>query len=259
MLGAIVGDICGSVYEFSNHKSKDCELFRSNAHFTDDTVMTVALAEVAMSGRPVPVVLREYGALYPMAGYGQMFRRWLRDPGMGAYGSFGNGAAMRVSPAAWAARSEEEALDAARIFTLPTHDHPEGLKGARATALAIWLARQGAGKAEIRARVEADSGYDLSRSVDAIRPSYRFNETCQATVPEALACFLEGDDFEDVIRNAISLGGDSDTLAAIAGSVAEAHFGIPAWMEDAALARLDGFLGATVLEFRRRYVVGIEA
>jgi ADP-ribosylglycohydrolase len=253
MLGAIIGDICGSVYEWHNHRAKDCILFHPDATFTDDSVLTVALAEVALTGRPVATTLRAYGRLYPDAGYGGMFRRWLKDPDMGAYGSFGNGAAMRVSPAGWVAKNEAETLALAEAFCLPTHDHPDGIAGGQAAALAIYLARTGSDKAVIRRRIEADFGYDLSQSCDQIRPDYEFNETCQETVPQALCAFLEADDFEDAIRNAISLGGDSDTLAAITGSVAEAYFGIPAAMERLAFGRLDQRLGQVTRDFRQRF------
>jgi ADP-ribosylglycohydrolase len=182
-----------------------------------------------------------------------MFRRWIRDVGMGPYQSWGNGSAMRVSPAAWVADSEAAALALARDFCLPTHDHPEGIKGAQATALAIYMARKGADKAAISQRIESQFGYDLSASCDEIRPDYEFDVSCQGTVPQALIAFLEARDFEDAIRNAISLGGDSDTLAAITGSVAEAFFGVPEAMEKKALEVLDGGLRATTLEFRGRW------
>ena len=254
MLGSIVGDIVGSVYEWNNHRSKDFPLFTPESFFTDDSVLTVALASSILSGDGVEGVLRRYGMLYPDAGYGGMFRRWLEDPAMGPYNSFGNGAAMRISPAGWAYRTLEETLSQARAFTAVTHNHPEGLKGAEVTAGAIWMARHRASKADLRAWIVKHSGYDLTRTCDQIRPGYKFNETCQETVPEALTAFLESTDFEDAIRLAISLGGDSDTLACITGSVAEAFYGgVPPAIEREALARLDAPLREVVQRFRSRF------
>lgn len=254
MLGALVGDIVGSVYERNNHRSKDFPLFVDRSQFTDDSVLTVALAHAILSGDDVEEVLRRYGQGYPHAGYGGLFLRWLDDPSMGPYNSFGNGAAMRISPAGWAYKTLEETLSQARAFTAVTHNHPEGIKGGEVTAGAIWMARHGASKAEIRAWIVKRAGYDLSRTCDQIRPSYRFNATCQETVPEALTAFLESTDFEDAIRLAISLGGDSDTLACITGSVAEAFYGgVPAAIERETLARLDTPLRDVVVRFRSRF------
>ena len=254
MLGALVGDIVGSVYEWDNHRSKDFPLFSPKSSFTDDSVLTVALADVVLNGGDFASAMRRYGRLYPAAGYGGMFRRWLGTPGMGPYNSFGNGAAMRISPAGWAYPTLEETLKHARAFTAVTHDHPEGIKGAEATAGAIWMGRHGASKADIQAWVLKHAGYDLSRTCDEIRPTYVFNETCQRTVPEALTAFLESTDFEDAIRLAISLGGDSDTLACITGGVAEAFYrGVPAAIEREALSRLDEPLREVVTRFRARY------
>jgi ADP-ribosylglycohydrolase len=254
MLGALVGDIVGSVYEFENCRSKTFPLFSPACMFTDDSVLTVALAEAILEGAEYAPVMRRYGGRYPSAGYGGMFRKWLDDPRRGAYGSFGNGAAMRISPAGWAYDTLEETLNRTRVYTEVTHDHPEGVKGAQATAGAIWMARHKSSKAEIQAWVERTCGYDLSRTCDQIRPGYRFNESCQETVPEALIAFLESTDFEDAIRNAISLGGDSDTLACITGSVAEAFYGgVPAAIEKGALARLDDPLRGVLSRFRGRF------
>lgn len=254
MLGAIVGDIVGSVYEWNNHRSKDFPLFVSRSTFTDDSVLTVALADAILNGSDFAAAMRRYGARYPDAGYGGMFRRWLGDPSMGPYHSFGNGAAMRIGPAGWAYPTLEETLSKAREFTAVTHDHPEGIKGAEATAGAIWMARHSSSKAEIRAWIVKHAGYDLSRTCDQIRPGYRFNETCQQTVPEALTAFLESTGFEDAIRLGISLGGDSDTLACITGSVAEAFYGgVPAEIERETLGRLDAPLRDVVTLFRSRY------
>ena len=254
MLGALVGDIVGSVYEWDNHRSKVFPLFVDRSFFTDDSVLTVALADVLLNGGDFAAAMRRYGRLYPDAGYGGMFRRWLGDPTMGPYRSFGNGAAMRISPAGWAYPTLQETLTRAREFTAVTHDHPEGIKGAEATAGAIWMGRKGATKPEIKIWVEEHAGYDLTRTCDEIRPTYEFNETCQKTVPEALTAFFESTDFEDAIRLAISLGGDSDTLACITGGVAEAFYkGVPPAIEQETLSRLDGPLRDVVARFRSRY------
>jgi ADP-ribosylglycohydrolase len=253
MLGAIVGDIVGSVYEWNNHRSKDFLLFAPRSRFTDDSVLTVALADAILNGGDFATIMRRYGRLYPDAGYGGMFRRWLWGQTMGPYNSFGNGAAMRISPAGWAYATLDETLKRAREFTAVTHDHPEGIKGAEATAGAIWMARHGASKADIKAWIVARTGYDLSRTCDEIRPGYEFNETCQRTVPEALTAFFESTDFEDAIRLGISLGGDSDTLACITGGIAEAHYGgVPPAIADRALQHLDDRLRSVVRQFCER-------
>ena len=245
MLGAIVGDIVGSVYEFNNIKTKDFPLFRDDCFFTDDTVMTCAVAEAIMKGgKPDDFIdeMKRLGRLYPDAGYGGRFGAWVFSDDRAPYNSYGNGSAMRVSPCGW---MNEGGYEAARLSAAVTHDHPEGIKGALATFEAISLARAGfrddpaACKKTIRKQIEEKYGYDLSKTLDRIRPTYRFNETCQDTVPQALVAFLESTDFEDAIRNAISLGGDSDTLAAITGSVAEAAYGIPKPIANAALSYLD--------------------
>lgn len=227
MLGACIGDIIGSVYEFREWKSREFPLFSEKSEFTDDTVCTIAVAESLLDGTDPAAALRLWGRRYPGRGYGGRYAVWLKDPKMGPYNSSGNGAAMRVSPAAWLARSLEEALAFARQVTEVTHNHPEGIKGAEATVTAIWLARQGEAPVAIRRRIQDSFGYDLSRTVDEIRPDYRFNEFCQDTVPQAIVCALEAASFEDTIRNAVSLGGDADTLAAIAGPIAEVLHGIP--------------------------------
>jgi ADP-ribosylglycohydrolase len=254
MLGGVVGDVVGSVYEWNNHRSKKFPLFIPGSAFTDDSVLTVALAEAILEGSDFASVMRRYGQRYPKAGYGGMYRRWLLDPTMGPYGSFGNGAAMRIGPAGWAFDTLEETLNRANLYTAVTHDHPEGIKGAQAVAGAIWLARHRTSKTDLRAWIERTAGYDLSRTCDEIRPDYQFNETCQRTVPEALTAFLESTDFEDAIRNAISLGGDSDTLTCITGSIAEAFYGgVPDVIAQETLARLDEPLRETVLRFRARF------
>ncbi len=227
MLGACIGDIIGSVYEFQAWKSRNFPLFGEKSEFTDDTVCTIAVAECLLDNTDPAAALRQWGRRYPGRGYGGSYAVWLKDSNMGPYNSYGNGAAMRVSPAAWLGHSLEEALAFARQVTEVTHNHPEGIKGAEATVTAIWLARHGVTPADIRRRIQASFGYDLSRSVDEIRPEYRFNEICQDTVPQAITCALEATSFEDAIRNAVSLGGDADTLAAIAGPISEVLYGIP--------------------------------
>jgi ADP-ribosylglycohydrolase len=239
MLGAIIGDIVGSVYEFDNLRRTDFEpLFHPDSDFTDDTVCTIAVAAALLDCVDPAAALFDWCRRYPGRGYGGRFADWLRRGDLQPYNSFGNGAAMRVAPAALVARTIEEAADLARRVTLVTHNHPEGVKGALATAGAIFLARQGADAAAIRTHVATEHGYDMARSTDEIRPVYRFNETCQETVPEALICALEANGFEEAIRLAISIGGDSDTVAAIAGPVAEARFGVPENIAQAARARL---------------------
>lgn len=229
MWGAIIGDIVGSWFEGTGIKTKEFELLTRECRYTDDTVCTAAVAASLLDGLPPDLTLRMWCHRHPGRGYGGMFARWLEQEAPQAYGSFGNGAAMRVSPAAYLNRHQpvEEALRAAGEVTQVTHDHPEGMKGARATAHAVWLAFQGAGAAQIRRTIEHAYGYNLSRRVEEIRPEYRFDPTCQGTVPEAITCALEAESFEDAIRNAVSLGGDADTLAAIAGPIAEAMHGIP--------------------------------
>lgn len=229
MLGPITGDLIGSAYEFRNHRAKTFSpLFHPRAKFTDDTVCTIAVAEALLDGTDPARSLQTWGRRYESnGGWGQRFALWLADDDPQPYGSFGNGAAMRVAPAAWLADTLEDALVLADRVTRVTHDHPEGLKGAAATVTAIFLAMCKAPPGVIRQEVTARFGYDLSMTVDQIRPGYRHSEACQHTVPQALVCALEATSFEDAIRNAISLGGDSDTLAAISGAVAEARFGIP--------------------------------
>ena len=260
MLGAIIGDIVGSVYEWNNIKTKDFPLFREDCFFTDDTVMTCTVAEAIMNGGQKDDfidAMKKYGRMYPNADYGARFNSWLVTDNREPYNSFGNGSAMRVSPCAWVmaccycARTgtwpTSRAL--ARLSAEVTHNHPEGIKGAMATADAIFMCRYFLGgdgsdnpaeiKRRIKEHIEKEYGYNLSKTLDEIRPTYRFNETCQDTVPQAIIAFLESTDFEDAIRNAISLGGDSDTLAAITGSIAEAAYGIPDWIKDKAYTYLD--------------------
>ena len=229
LYGAIIGDIAGSVWEFDDSmRSKPEKLFSDGCQFTDDTVMTVAVADALMNDKPIAKTLRDWGNAYkfPMGGYGGRFAMWLKDYKMPAYNSFGNGSAMRVSAVGWLANSFESVFVLAEETAGVTHNHPEGIKGAKAIAGAIFLARKGYSKADIKKFIEG-LGYKLDRTCDEIRKTYQFNETCQGTIPEAMTAFLESDSFEDCIKLGISLGGDSDTLCAIAGSVAEAFYGIP--------------------------------
>jgi ADP-ribosylglycohydrolase len=225
MIGAIAGDIIGSVYEYDQIKTKDFPLFHPRCEFTDDTVLTVAVADAILSGRPYVEPLRQIGRRYPDSGYGEAFFLWLTSEDTQPYNSWGNGSAMRVSPVGFAFSSEEEVLRQAKMTAEVTHNHPEGIKGAEATALAIFLARTGQGKEEIRSRIQAQFSYNLDRTVDDIRPSYSYDVSCQGTVPEAIVAFLDSESYEDAIRNAVSLGGDSDTLACITGGIAEAFYG----------------------------------
>ena len=238
MYGAILGDIIGSPYEFDRgSKSKDFPLFSKHSTFTDDTVMTLAVADALLDAQPDADLewirnrlirgMQRFGEAYPHAGYGGMFRHWLRAKDPQPYGSYGNGSAMRVSSVGWLYNDLDTVRRMARLSAEVTHNHPEGIKGAEATASVIFLARTDSTKAEIKAYIEENFHYDLSRTCDEIRPDYHHVESCQETVPEAITAFLEGQSFVDVIRMAVSLGGDCDTLTCIAGSMAEAFYGVP--------------------------------
>ena len=251
MLGAIIGDIVGSVYEFDNIKTKDFPLFREDSRITDDTVCTVAVADIIVNNKDPVETLVYWCRKYPGMGYGDRFVKWFDLPWQEPYNSFGNGAAMRVSPAAFLAPSIQYARKLATAVTEITHNHPEGLKGALATSDAIWLASSDATPEAIRSHVEMTYGYDLNRTVDSIRPDYKFNESCMKTVPEAIICALEAEDFEDAVRNAVSIGGDSDTLAAIAGAIAEARFMIPEALCQEALRRIPDDLRTVLLQLYR--------
>ena len=239
MYGAILGDIIGSPFEFDRgDKTKNFDLFSKGCDFTDDSVMTIAVGEALLAVGPEATVkeieeavvtnMQDWGKRYPYAGYGGRFRYWLRERNPKPYGSYGNGSAMRVSAAGWLYDSMERTREVARATANVTHNHPEGIKGAEATAGAIYMARSGSSKEEIKEYIEREFHYNLDRTLDEIRPGYHMDETCQRTVPEAIIAFLESKDFEDAIRNAVSLGGDTDTLGAITGSIAEAFYGIPA-------------------------------
>lgn len=240
MLGAIIGDIVGSVWEFRRIKTKNFPLFGEKNGITDDSILTVAVADALLHDRNPAEAMRDWARKVKpgqhVAGYGKRFINWVAAPTVQPpYGSYGNGGAMRVSPAAFLASSLEDCLDKARRVTEVTHNHPEGMKGALATAHAIWLARQGEPATAIRFAIAETYGYDMSRNVDEIRAVHVYNETAAGCVPEALTCALEATDFEDAIRNAVSLGGDADTLAAIAGGLAEGMFGIPEAIRERAL------------------------
>ncbi len=229
MTGAIAGDIIGSVYEFDNIKTTDFPLFMNESDYTDDTIMTVAVADWLLNGGDLAKVMQRYGREYPYptGGYGGRFSGWLREKDPLPYNSWGNGSAMRVSAVGWMYDSLEKTLEVAKETAIVTHNHPEGIKGAQATAVAIYQARTGKSKQDIKQYIETTFSYDLGRTCDEIRPFYRFNESCQGTVPEAIIAFLDSSDFENAIRLAVSLGGDSDTLACITGGIAEAFYGIP--------------------------------
>ena len=249
MYGAILGDMIGAPYEFDRgNKTKDFPLFCRYSRFTDDSVMTIAAAEALLDsdgGDDAAVKaalvssMQAWGNRYPGAGYGMRFIRWLSARDLQPYNSYGNGSAMRVSAAGWLYDTMEETRHIARLTAEVSHNHPEGIKGAEAVAAAIYLARTGSGKEEIRDYIVREFGYDLSRTCDEIRPAYRHVESCQQTVPEAITAFLEGTDFEDVIRTAVSLGGDCDTLTCIAGSMAEAYYGVPEALKKECADRLD--------------------
>lgn len=260
MYGAILGDIIGSPYEFDRgKKTKEFPLFSGYSEFTDDTVMTIAVAEAFLNMQVAEDdevafdrlvhYLRDWGRRYPDAGYGVRFGNWLYAKHPKPYNSWGNGSAMRVASVGWLFPDLEMTRAMARLSAAVTHDHPEGIKGAEATASAIFLARTGSTKTEIKAYIEENFHYDLSRTCDEIRPGYRHVESCQETVPEAMTAFLEGDSFEDVIRTAVSLGGDCDTLTCIAGSMAEAFYGVPEELKAECRKRLPEDL----LEVLRRF------
>ena len=261
MLGAIIGDIVGSRFEWNNHRSKEFKLFDDEQCFcTDDSIMSLAVcralieskADFSDLGLLATENMRALGMEYPNAGYGGMFAFWLRTDRPEPYNSFGNGAAMRVSGCGYAGKTVDEVKRLSKAVTEVTHNHPEGLKGAEATAVAVFLARTGRSAADIRDRIEKDY-YKIDFTLDDIRDTYSFNETCQQTVPQALEAFFEANGFEDAIRNAISIGGDSDTVGAITGAVAGAYFGVPQAVRDRALRFLDGRLLKILTDFEKRF------
>ena len=262
MLGAIIGDIVGSIYEFNNIKTKDFLLWSQGTTYTDDSIMTIAVAKALLVSEGSLTAFHEqlikqmqsfgHKYPYPCGGYGFGFSGWLFSDEHLPYNSFGNGSAMRVSACGFAASSLNEALAFATQSAVVTHNHPEGIKGAQATAAAIYYARNGFSKEAIKEYIEQNF-YELNKSIDEIRPTYSFNVTCQGTVPQAIQAFLESESFEDSIRNAISIGGDSDTLAAITGAIAQAYYGIPDDIREKALSYLPQDLKDIVLEFEGKY------
>ena len=255
VIGAIAGDVIGSVYEADPVKTKDFPLFTQRSRFTDDTVLTVAVADALLSGSDYLGAFKRYFRAYPDRGFGELFARWANSERSAPYGSFGNGAAMRVGPIAWARDTFSGVVEEARRSALVTHDHPEGIRGAQATAAAAFLARTGESKDQIRNAIQVRFGYDLERTLDGVRAEYQFDVSCQGSVPQAILSFLESADYEDAVRNAVSLGGDSDTMACIAGGIAEAFYGeVPGWIVDEVKVRLNPTLWAVVTEFRRRFI-----
>ena len=264
LLGAIAGDVIGSVYEFVPVKSTDFQLFHGNSEsrlgstFTDDSVMTVAVADWLLHGGSLTNIMQYYGKEYPNAGYGGMFYHWLFDKNPQPYNSFGNGSGMRVSPVGWAFDTLEETLDAAEESAAVTHNHPEGIKGAQAIASCIYLARTGKNKEEIKEYVSERFSYDLSRTCDDIRPGYSFNETCQGSVSESIICFLESTDYESAIRLAVSLGGDADTMGSMAGGIAEAYYGeIPELIRAMTLKRIPSDFIEILYAFGEKYNIQV--
>ncbi len=254
MLGAIAGDIIGSVYEIHPIKTKDFPLFHPRCTFTDDTVLTVAVARALLSGQSYMESIRQIGRRYPGANYGGTFIHWLFSDAPRPYNSWGNGSAMRVSPVGFAFPNEAEVLRQAQRSAEITHNHPEGVKGAQATALTIFLARTSTGREDLRKRIQEQFGYDLERTVNDIRPGYTFDVSCQGTVPEALIAFLDSDSYEDAVRNAVSLGGDSDTLACITGGIAEAFYGgVPTEIQAKVQDLLPSELWEVVVAFYGKY------
>jgi ADP-ribosylglycohydrolase len=255
MLGAIAGDVIGSPFEHRPEKRPEFRpLLSAASTFTDDTVLTAATAHALLGDGDYSAAYRSFALRYPGAGYGKAFREWMHTPGAGPYNSWGNGSAMRVSPVAWAFDDEEEVLREAARSAAVTHDHAEGIRGAQSVALAVLLARRGAGKEVIRSEIAGRFGYDLARTVEEIRPGYRFDVSCQGSVPEAIVAFLDSGDFEGAVRLAVSLGGDADTQAAVAGSIAEAAYGgVPDGILRRVLERVPGELTAVVRDFRLRH------
>ncbi|MBQ8161622.1 MAG: ADP-ribosylglycohydrolase family protein [Clostridia bacterium] len=259
MIGALIGDIVGSRFEWINIKEKQFQLFHDQCRPTDDSVMTLAVAKALLKS-PSPEVLpqtavicmQELGRKYPHAGYGGTFAAWLVSDEPRPYGSWGNGAGMRVSPCAWAGKTLEEALRLSDAVTGVTHSHPEGLKGARAITAAVFLARHGKTQSEIRQHIR-DNYYPLDFTLDEIRPAYRFDVSCQGSVPQAIEAFLESTSFEDAVRGAVSIGGDSDTIGCMAGAIAESYWGVPESIRARALDYLDDAQRDILLSFEKTY------
>ncbi|HPR35195.1 MAG TPA: ADP-ribosylglycohydrolase family protein [Anaerolineaceae bacterium] len=258
MIGAIIGDISGSVFEGHNNRSKDFYFFDRNSHFTDDSVLTFATAKVLLDGGDYTYAYQTFARAYPDRGYGGGFRKWMWQESPQPYNSFGNGSAMRVAPIGFAFADAETTLAEAKRSAEVTHNHPEGIKGAQAVALAIWMGRHGIDKVGIRESITKQFNYDLSRNCDYIRIVNKFDATCQGSVPEAITCFLESTNFEDCIRLAISIGGDSDTIACIAGGIAQAYYGeIPEWIIMGARARLNPDLMKILDRFENQFLLDL--
>jgi ADP-ribosylglycohydrolase len=260
MLGSIIGDIVGSVYEFDNIKTKEFQLFSPKGDYTDDSILTMATADWLLNAGTIADYYLEYANKYPhpMGAYGTSFQKWVYDSNRlcvpaPPYNSCGNGSAMRVDPIGWAFTSKEDTLAAAKLSAECTHNHQEGIKGAQAIALCIFMARQGESKEAIRSAIQCEFGYDLGFTCDEIRDTYEWKSTCQGSVPQAIVAFLDGTDFEDCIRNAISIGGDSDTIGCITGSIAEAFYGIPDAIGKIALGYLPEEFITTITEFENKY------
>jgi ADP-ribosylglycohydrolase len=256
VIGAIAGDIIGSVYEWHNVKRTDFPLFHPRCRFTDDTVLTVAVADAILTGTDYAKKFKEYCRAYPSRGYGFNFYTWAASEDTGPYNSLGNGSAMRVSPVAYARDTIGAVLLEAKKSAEATHNHPEGIRGAQAVASAVYLARTGSAKEEIKSFIEHNFGYDLDEPIDEIRKYYTHDVTCPGSVPQAIRAFLESDDFEDAVRKAISIGGDSDTIACIAGSIAHAYYGIlPEQIKKLVWDLLDDHLKQVIDRFCARYNV----
>lgn len=254
ILGAIAGDVIGSVFEWDNVKTTNFPLFRKRSSFTDDTVLTVATMDAIVNKKDYTKVYQSYGRRYPMRGYGGNFKKWLITPRPKPYNSWGNGSAMRVSPIGWAFNTIEEVLEEAKKSAEVTHNHPEGIKGAQATAAAIFLARTGESKRAIRTYIETMFDYDLDRTIESIRPDYKFDVSCQGSVPESIIAFLESEDYESTIRLAISIGGDSDTIACIAGSIAQAFYKeIPNEIVVDTMLKLPGDMVKVIRDFSKSF------
>ncbi len=254
MIGALAGDIIGSIYEWDNINTTEFQLFQDTCHFTDDSVLTVALADAILHNTSYKEKLRGYYNLYPDAEYGGRFRKWAKSRKPKPYNSYGNGSAMRISPVGWAYETLDEVLRKAEEYTVITHNHPEGIKGAQATAAAIFLARHGTSKGEMRRYITATFGYDLTMNCDDIRLTYQYDVTCQGTVPQALVAFLDSNGFEHAIRLAVSLGGDTDTLACITGGIAEAFYGIPDTTKETTLQYLSDDMKEITELFYNKFV-----
>ncbi|BDS10156.1 ADP-ribosylglycohydrolase family protein [Aureispira anguillae] len=269
MIGLIAGDIIGSIYEYPFYKGQwdkpkpyqDFKLFQKGCRFTDDTTMSLAIAAALLEEQSYEQTLYKYGNEYWGVGYGGNFKKWLKTPfeNIKAYHSFGNGSAMRVNAIGWAFDTEKEVLAEAKKTALPTHNHPEGIKGAEAVALAVFMARMGCSKEEIKHNIQQKVGYELERKPIDIRPSYTFDVTCQGSVPESIICFLASKNLEDAIRLAISLGGDTDTMAAIAGGIAAAYYqAVPKVIYEGVQAHLDKKLWAIVQAFEKHYHINYQ-